>query len=477
MERRLNRRELIGGAAVAAGGIFVVRELTRPGEGEATTSKGKVVVVGGGLAGLTAAYELERAGFSTQLVEARDRLGGRVHTIRDFADGQHGESGAEGIDTEHREILGLCRRFGLPLENAYSGYCNRTSTVYRRGRNYPGYQFRTAYDERQIERFWTVIDRLARPLDGSDPTANGGARQDRYSIADLLDRLRIGGRARWLIASRLESDYGSPIGRLSLLYVTLSERLYRNQPAGGIERYRIGGGNSRLVDELTKRLVTPPMLSSPVAAIRWDGPGVEVETKGGETIAGDRLVVAAPTFALRSIDFSPALPGRESSYIAEIDLCAVAKTLVQYRKRIWRRQGRTGGSTTDLPIGQTWETTDQQDGAPGILIAYTAGRRGIQTARISNGRRIRRSISDIDLVFPGTERIAGDAYSVAWKAEPYSGGCWAVYSPGQITDHWLGLHEPTGPIHWAGEHTQKLNGYMDSAVASGRRVAREIANG
>ncbi len=216
------------------------------------------------------------------------------------------------------------------------------------------------------------------------------------------------------------------------------------------------------------------MLSSPATAVRWSDSGVEVDVDGGDTMTGDRLVVAAPTFALRSIDFSPSLPNKQAGFIADIDLCAVAKTLIQYDRRIWRSQGRTGSSTTDLPIGQTWETTDQQSGAPGILIAYTTGRRGEQTARITSSRRIAQARSDIDLLFPGSKQLSGDTYSVAWKAEPYSGGCWATYSPGQISEHWLGLHEPTGPIHWAGEHTERLNGYMNSAVASGNRVAAEI---
>ena len=280
MERRLSRRQVIGGAVAATGAVVLARRLTLPGDGGAA-ERGRVVILGGGLAGLTAAHELERAGFETQLIEARDRLGGRVHTIRDFNAGQHGESGAEAIDTRQLEIQRLCRRFGLPLELAYSGYGDRRATIYRRGRNYPGNRFRTASDERQIARFWRRIERLARPLSGRDPTANGGAAQDRYSVADLLDRMGITGRARWLIAARIESDYGFAIERLSLLYVTISERLAADQPAAGVEKYRIRGGNSTLVDELTKRLVTPPMLSSPASAIRWSDSGVEVDVEGG----------------------------------------------------------------------------------------------------------------------------------------------------------------------------------------------------
>lgn len=478
MNRRLNRRELIGAGAIAAAGAVAGPALAGCGGDEDTasgSSRGKVVVLGGGLAGLTAAYELERAGFSTQLIEARDRLGGRVHTVRDFTSDQHGESGAEAIDTKQLDIQRLCRRFGLPLENAYSGYGNRRATVYRHGRNYLGSEFATPAVKREMDRFWAAIARLARPLKGTDPAANGGARQDRFSVADLLDRLRIGGRARWLLESRIASDYGFPVERLSLLYLTISERLFEYQPAGGVERYRIKDGNSTLVDELTKRLVTPPMLGAPATAVRWGGPGVEVDTDGEGTVTGDRLVVAAPTFALRSVDFSPALPEREASFIAEIDLCAVAKTLIQYDERLWRKQGRTGGSTTDLPIGITWETTDQQGGAPGILIAYASGRRGEQTATIDAAERTKQARNGIDRVFPGTRKLAGDTYSVAWKAEPYSGGCWVAYSPGQVTKHWMGLHKPTGRIHWAGEHTELISGYMDSAVASGMRVAREIA--
>jgi len=471
----MSRRELLGAGAALAAGIAAAPAQAGCGGGAERSARGRVVVLGGGLAGLTAAYELERAGFAAQIVEARDRLGGRVHTIREFASDQHGESGAEAIDTKQLEIRRLCRRFELPLEHAYSGYGRRHATVYRHGTSYQGNRFVTAADKREMDRFWRVVDRLARPLSGRDPTAGDGARQDRYTVADLLDRLRIGGRARWLLTARIESDYGFPVERLSLLYVTLSERLAWEQPAAGVERFRIKGGNSRLTDELTKRLITPPMLSSPATAVRWGGTGVEVDVDGGETVTGDRLVVAAPTVPLRAIDFSPALPKREASFIAEIDLCSVAKTLIQYERRVWRSQGRTGGSTTDLPIGQTWETTDQQRGAPGILIAYTTGRRGERTARIGDGERTREARHDIDLIFPGTRRLARDTYSVAWRAEPYSGGCWAAYSPGQISKHWLGLREPTGPIHWAGEHTERINGYMNSAVASGMRVAREIA--
>jgi monoamine oxidase len=477
MDGRLSRRELIGAGAVAAGGAALAPWVAGCDDDPPASERGRVVVLGGGLAGLTAAHELERAGFATQLIEARDRLGGRVHTIRDFASDQHGESGAEAIDSKQLEIQRLCKRFGLALENAYSGYGRRHATIYRHGRSLPGNRFVTDADRREMDRFWRLVDRLARPLEGADPAANGGARQDRYTVADLLDRLRIGGRARWLLTARIESDYGFPVDRLSLLYLTLSERLASEQPSAGIERHRIKGGNSALVDALTRRLVTPPMLSSAATAVRWRKSGVEVDVEGGETVAGDRLVVAAPTVPLRSVDFSPALPEREASFIAAIDLCSVAKTLIQYERRIWRRQGRTGGATTDLPIGQTWETTDQQGGAPGILIAYTSGRRGERTARIDSTERTRQARDDIDLVFPGTKRIAGDSYSVAWRAEPYSGGCWAAYSPGQMTEHWLGLREPVGPIHWAGEHTEPINGYMNSAVASGIRVAREIARG
>lgn len=478
MDRRLNRRQLIGAGAIAAAGAVAGPGLAGCNDEDATTAaasnRGKVVVLGGGLAGLTAAWGLERAGYEVQLIEARDRLGGRVHTVREFTDDQHGEAGAEAIDTKQLEIQRLCKRFGLPLEHAYAGFARGRATVYRHDRNYLGSDFASPAVKREMDRFWTAVERLARPLKGTDPTANGGARQDRYSVADLLDRLRIGGRARWLLENRVEADYGFPVERLSLLYITISERLAWNQPAGGVERYRIKNGNSTLVDELTKRLVTPPMLNAPATAVRWDG-GIEVDTGGEGTVSGDKLVVAAPTFALRSIDFSPALPKREASFIAEIDLCAVAKTLIQYERRVWRKQGRTGGATTDLPIGATWETTDQQQGRPGILIAYTSGRRGEKTATIDSTERTDQARDDINLLFPGSKRVAGDNFSVAWKAEPYSGGCWATYSPGQITKHWLGLHKPTGPIHWAGEHTEMLNGYMNSAVASGMRVTREIA--
>ena len=206
MDRRLSRRELIGAGAIAA-----AASRSPASSPAATTSetrpptRGRVVVLGGGLAGLTAAYELERAGFETQLIEARDRLGGRVHTVRDFTDDQHGEAGAEAIDTKQLEIQRLCKRFGLPLEHAYAGFARRRATVYRHGRNYLGNDFATAGRQARDGPLLAAVERLARPLKGTDPTANGGARQDRYSVADLLDRL-ADRRPRPLAARRTGSS-------------------------------------------------------------------------------------------------------------------------------------------------------------------------------------------------------------------------------------------------------------------------------
>jgi monoamine oxidase len=407
------------------------------------------------------------------VLEARDRLGGRVLTVRrPFAGGQHGEAGGEFIDRNHSRMQAYAREFGIDLEDVRRGLAGLEDIVYRRRR-----PFRAGAYEREarrgLGRYAEAARGLSRGVDPADPVAGRRARRiDTRSAADLLDRLRVRGRARFLLETMFRDDYGVEPERLSLLYVAQAESLYRNVPGSGLEQFRIRGGNDLLVEAFAARLARPVVKQAPVAAIARAADAVAV-TARGRVFEADRCVVAAPLPALRGIAFDPPLPGRLAEAVERLQYARVVKCLLQYPRREWRRNGDSGTASTDLAAGALYEATDQQPGRRGILIAYAAAARSRRLERLRQGARLERAARAAEEVLQAGRPSAGA--SRAWAEERFSGGTWCAFAPGQVTAYWRALRTPAGPLHFAGEQTSEFVGYMEGAVRSGERAAAEVA--
>lgn len=466
-EGTLTRRRFVAGAAggalaIAAGGTALAR---RGGGGSQ-----RVLVVGAGFAGLSAAYQLGRAGYAVTVLEARDRIGGRVHTVREpFEAGQHAEAGGEYVDLPHQVLRGYVRELGLELEDVRAGWGGLSAAAFIRGRRR---RRATLTSWSRVRPFYSRLYELARPLDPEDPAARG-AELDQHSVAALIDEAGIRGRARWLLEQWIRDDYGAEPAELSLLGMAVAERVYFTTPDRAIEVFRIRGGNDRLAAELAARSGAELRLSTPVTAIERGAGAVRVHA-GAQSFDGEWCVLAAPLPALRAVAFGPALPAALAGAIAELRYARIAKTLVQYETRFWRRRGWSGDTYTDLPLGTTWEATDQQAGRPGVLLAYAAGAVHDRFVSVAAAERVASAVDQIDRVYPGSRREALGGRSVDWAGEPYSGGCWAQAGPGQVVPFWRAIREPVGRIVLAGEHTARFAGYMEGALASGVTAAQTI---
>jgi monoamine oxidase len=467
---RVTRRELLAVGAVGAATLYL--GLDRRASSGRRGYRGRVIVVGAGLAGLSAAWELERRGWQTVVLEARPRVGGRCHTLRGFAASQVAEAGGEYIDTTHRQMRRFAKRFGLRLDDVRHSEDRYETAVYVEGELQPFERFAGTETGAEVERFYAEAWRLARDLDPADPAATG-ATHDRRTVAEFIDEVGVTGRPRQILDREIRDDYAIEPEKLSLLFFLTETKVSWNTPDSGVEAFRVHGGNDQIARGFSSRLEQAPHLGARVTAVRSTGRGVRV-TAGGEQFDGDQVILAAALPGLRGVRFEPALPAALAAAIRELQYGPITKTPLQYAQRFWHQGGWSGETLTDLPVSTTWEATDRQPGRRGILMTYASGDAGLAAASLPERERVEATAAQLNRIYPGSAALLGRTASIPWSNSSLNGGAYSAFAPGQVTDFWTALRRPHGRIHLAGEHTADFCGYMEGALESGLRAARRI---
>lgn len=422
----------------------------------------EVVVIGAGFAGLVAAERLRARGFDVIVLEARRRVGGRVETVQ-LGD-LHAEAGGEFIDRGHRQIRALVDRLGLTLEPTTPGaYRNLDSYVLFEG---------DLYDPDELEaragsgydRFWTRVETVADDIDPRDPLADRPELDER-SAADLIDDVAPDRISRFLIETEIRSGFAAEPRDLSLLLLAADEA---TGSSSGEEVFRVRGGAQRIADRLRAQLEGAVRLQTPVSQIDIGTNEVTVTHATGTVIA-DRCVLAVPLPAARNIT---GLPAQLVAAASGSSYGVAVKTLRSYDRRIWRERGASGDLIA-LSM-ETWDGAPAQTDEEGILLGYVTGDAALTAAAQTLAERARNLTSTFARAVPGSARYADRAISRAWGSDPYAGGAWLVYAPGEMVAHWDAVHRSYGRLHLAGEHTDLYAGYMEGAIRSGIRVAAEI---
>ena len=432
-----------------------------------------VLVAGAGLAGLAAARDLMALGATVTVIDVRDRVGGRVWTIREgFAEGQHAEAGGDFIDEDQHEIRNLATELGLKLTRILKG-----------GFGYvrPDQAGRAKIITRNAKRGW---ERLAHELqDVTRPYNLAERRWDspitaelaRRSVAAWLDQKKADAELR-ATATGLRGFFLADPDELSLLAL-VDQFSDSDAPAPGT-MYRVDGGNDRLTAALAEPLGDRLHLNTDVVAISHRGKVVRVSVKNNRALAQincDYAILALPATLLRRMPITPALPAQQHEAIVRLKYGRATKTLLQFSKRFWRAAGRPRAFGSPLPFGAVWDGNEEQRGRAGILSLLAGGGASDATQAIVAKHGARGLTDALDWLGSKDSELMASRQSV-WEQDPYARGGYAYFDPQFDPSLRAWLSRPAGRLFFAGEHTSvKWQGYMNGAVESGRRAAAEVA--
>ena len=433
-----------------------------------------VLVAGAGLAGLVAARDLAAMGAEVTVVDARDRIGGRVRTVRDgFTGGQHAEAGGDMIDEDQREIRALAAELGLPLTRILRtgfGYARPDATgTPRIARHGPARGWaRLATALREHTRLYRLADHR-----WDSPIATDMARR---SVSMWLDDLGADDELR-ATATGMRGFFLADPEELSLLAL-VDQFASMEEASATWNMYRIQGGNDRMAAALAAPLGARVRLKTELVAISLRGKTVHASLNASGSVSPftcDYLVVTLPASVLRRIPITPALPARQHDAIAELKYGRATKTLLQFSRRFWRRPGRPRAFGTALPIGALWEANEGQPGQAGILALLAGGSASTETRAIVAKSGIGRLADELAWLGPPRGDLVAST-QVVWESDPWARGGYAFFDPSFDPDLRRWLAHPTDRLFFAGEHTSiRWQGYMNGAVESGHRAAAEVA--
>jgi monoamine oxidase len=436
----------------------------------------RVVVLGAGMAGLAAAFELDAVGHDVTILEARSRPGGRVLTLREpFADGLHAEMGATRIASTSDWTMKYVRQFGLELVPLRP--TGLADVSYIRGHR--------IVPEPAHEPDWPV------PLTSEERALGVAGMRQRY-ITSVLPEIGDAGipdtppaalrRFDRVVFTDFLRERGASPGAVELLNLGASEnasalqRLRALTWRSGATWWKVAGGNDRLPAAFATRLASRIRYSAPVVKIRHDASGVTVMYRQADAVQelrADHAVCTIPFPVLRHMDVAP-LSSAKRRAIAELPYPDVTKIVLQTRTRFWRAQGLSGFAETDLPLPEVWDLSEGQAGQRGLLVAYVAGLHAKLPRGLSSADRLVWARRLMTRLFPDlpAEYEGGTSYN--WGEDPWCRGAYPTYGAGHVIDLFPAVRQSEGRLHFAGDHASVWPGWMQGALESGNRVARTI---
>jgi monoamine oxidase len=481
----VTRREALKAGAVAAGGAWLG---VSPAAAATRRRRAQIVIVGAGLAGLSAARQLTMAGFPVIVLEARDRVGGRTlnHPI---GRGRITEVGGEYIGPTQDRIVALAAAVGVgtfPTYNQGQNILRLHGHDSRYAAN-PGISSNPSFVD--VLKLIPVLDNMASQVPPGAPWRSRHAKAwDRLTLAQFAHPKLDSSGAKSLLATATQAVWGAQPEELSLLsalaYIagagnqsTPGSMLRLVTTEGGAQQDRLLGGSQlvseRVAAELGPRVVR---LREPVRSIVHDAGGVRVHSRT-ETIDAAAVIVAVNPQLAGQIGYAPKLPERWRGLFANAPNGHLIKAEAVYATPFWRQDGFSGQAVADVgPATSTFDNSPP-DGSYGVFFGFIGGEPARQFARLSSTSRRRAALDNFALYLGPRAHHPLEYVEMDWTLERWTQGCpTGHFGPHTLTRFGSALGAPVGRLHFAGTETADYwRGYMDGAVRSGERAASEVA--
>ncbi|MBP5975219.1 FAD-dependent oxidoreductase [Brasilonema sp. CT11] len=484
LQQKTTRRRLIYGGLGLASAISAVT-WDDGGDGVAYATIPKVLVVGAGIAGLVAAYRLSQAGVPVDIVEARNRIGGRIYTLQNaLGTSIPVDLGGEFIDTNHTSLRSLAQELGLQIADLYAADKDLIqSTSYFQGRK---------ISEKEVLQWFTpLVQKIKRDLAaiGKIPVTyrthnQAASKLDHTSITQYLESAQV----HPLLSQRIQAAYTGLYGREAkdqssmnmLLFIDTDPNSFQIS-AESDERFQIVGGNDQVPRLLARFLTNSIETGTELEAIatRSDGSyrvSLRSDNRSFERTY-ERVLLALPFSTLRQVSLNVDLPAVKKKAIAQLGYGNNAKLITAYQERIWRtRYNSTAFVSTDLDFQYIYEASRYQPGPSGLLTNFTGGQSSLLLGQGSAEFQAQKLLTQLEKIFPGIPSVRkGEAIRAYWPTEPYTRASYACYLVGQWTTIAGSEQENVGNLFFAGEHcSQKFQGYMEGGCRTGEMAAVQI---
>lgn len=452
----MKRREFIKktGTVVAGAVILPIPTLWGP-----KSEPKNVVIIGAGMAGLSAAYKMKQKGVSVTLIEARNRIGGRIFSYKFDDAGLTCELGAEWVGASHTRLIELCKEFGLELQNHQFETHLVLNGEYKKHGDWDFTpEWKRKYDA-LLDHFNALppesdAKKDFDKLDWWRYLVNQGITEKDLEIRELLD----------------STDFGETIRQVSA-YAGISE--YAESSEKNEMDFHIKGGNSQIIFKLAEAVGNENIiLKTKVEKVEQRNDSVIVYCDNEKKYETDNVICTVPTFSLLKINWEPELPNDYLDALNELQYSRIIKTSILFSERFWKDESLD--MITDTLPHYFFHSTKNQNGEKGVLTSYATGDRAYVLSKMNEQKKIKEICKALKPAFGYVKKYAEKVVSYYWGSDAYTQGAYAIYNKHQWLDVRETLNKNHGRVYFAGEHLADWQGFMEGAINSGEEAADRI---
>lgn len=469
LKNSISRRQMLAGAALLATPVGAQTS------GRARRHDFDLIVIGAGLSGLNAAVTAQEQGARVLVLEARNRVGGRIYTL-DHLPGRP-EAGANTFSDGYGLALSAAVAAGVTMDDITpmlrrsmpAGLVINGETIAREAwAGHPANPLPPAFRQ-YLPAEAGVRAMQSHPIvrnpdawtNPADPTPDS-------SVAAWLAGQGFSPEAIALAWDTMPA-YGNSAAVASALHIGFIQGWLNRQREMGSTQYAVAGGNQRLPEGLAAKLTEPVRLDQRVRRVSQGAAGVSVTTADGRAITAGKLIVSAPLPALRSISFDPPLPPLQAEAVASLGYQAISMIFLEARTPFWLNDGQSPSMWTNGDAGWVLAAPFGSDPAQPVngIVVHGRGQLGRRWAAMGAEAAMAHTISAIEALRPAAKGQLGALHYQAWVDDPFAGGAWAIHAPGQPRRLGPVLALPHGRIFFAGEHCSADERGMEAAASSG----------